>query len=282
MQLAPISFARLTLDWGRAYVMGVLNVTPDSFSDGGLFASVDAAIAHGRRLAADGADIIDVGGESTRPSGARRVSAAEECERVVPVIRALASLPGTVVSIDTTKADVARAALDAGAEIVNDISGGAFEPSILGVSADAGAAYVCSHARGTDLAQVHRGEVAPPDFDAVSRELVATIAALPTALRGRVIADPGIGFGKGTPQNVTLLRRSGELARTTGCAVLVGPSRKRFLGELTGCPVEQRDAATVGACLAAVAGGSHILRVHDVKLLRTALSVYEAVMGGAG
>lgn len=282
MSYAPLCFARTSLTWERTYVMGVLNVTPDSFSDGGRYDDVDAAIAHGRTLIDDGADIVDVGGESTRPVGARTVSAAEECERVVPVIRGLATVPGAVIAIDTTKAAVARAALEAGAEIVNDISGGAFEPAIVDVVAEAGAVYICSHARGRNLPEVHASQDSPASFDEVTAELARTIAALPPALRHRTIADPGLGFGKGTPENVALLRGSAALAAATGCPVLVGPSRKRFLGDLTGAPVDQRDVATVGACLAAVSCGAHILRVHDVKLLRSALSVYEAVMGGVG
>ncbi len=282
MDPAPILFVRTTLDWARTYVMGVVNVTPDSFSDGGRYADVDGAIAHGRGLCLAGADILDVGGESTRPVGAQRVSVAQECDRVVPVIRALARELDVPVSIDTTKAEVAQAALDAGAEIVNDISGGAFDPRIVDVIAQAGAAFVCGHVRGTNLADVHASERTPPSFDEVCAELSARIAALPETVRRRTIVDPCIGFGKGTPLDVELMGRGSALAKATGCAVLVGPSRKRFLGELTGEPVHQRDGATVGAAIAALTNGAHIVRVHDVKLLRSALSVYQTIVSVGG
>ncbi len=275
---APIELGRLRLDWSRVYVVGVLNVTPDSFSDGGLYAGVEAAIARGLELSGRGADLVDVGGESTRPQGARAVSAAEEAERVVPVVRALAER-GVAVSIDTTKADVARAALAAGARVVNDIAGGGFDPAIFEATAEAGAVYVLGHARGRNLAELHAGEVDPPTFEEVAAELHARLARLPQALRGRVIADPGLGFGKQTAQNLELIRRSGELGRLLGVPVMVGPSRKRFLGELTGLPVGERDGATVGACLAAAEAGAHLVRAHDVELLAPALKVYEACRG---
>ena len=275
---APIELGPVRLDWSRVYVVGVLNVTPDSFSDGGLYADVEAAIARGLELTARGADLVDVGGESTRPQGARAVSAAEEAERVVPVIRALADR-GIAVSIDTTKAEVARAALAAGARVVNDIAGGGFDPDIVRATAEAGAVYVLGHARGRNLAEVHASEADPPGFDEVAVDLAGRLDAMPEALRGRVIADPGLGFGKKTPQNLELIRRSGELGRRLGVPVMVGPSRKRFLGELTGLPVDKRDAATVGACLAAVDAGAHLLRVHSVEILAPALKVYEACRG---
>ncbi|RMH40512.1 MAG: dihydropteroate synthase [Deltaproteobacteria bacterium] len=256
--------------------MGVVNATPDSFSDGGLFAEPELAVARAEALVAHGADIVDVGGESTRP-GAAPVPADDEIARVVPVICALAARLPTPISIDTTKAAVAEAAIAAGAEIVNDISGGAFDPDLPAVAADAGAAYVCGHVRGTTLAEAHAAEAAPPDFDDVVAELRARIDGLPPGLRGRTIADPCLGFGKGTRQNVELVRRAGELADAVGAPVLVGPSRKRFLGDLTGQPVAERDDATVGAALAAVAAGAHIVRVHDVARLRPALVAFCAI-----
>ncbi len=275
---APIELGPLRLDWSRVYVVGVLNVTPDSFSDGGLYADAESAVARGLELVARGADLVDVGGESTRPHGARVVSAAEEIERVVPVIRRLAG-HGVPVSIDTTKAEVARAALAAGALVVNDIAGGGFDPDIVAVTAEAGAVYVLGHARGRSLPEVHASEADPPGFDEVAAELGGRLDALPRALRGRVIADPGLGFGKQTRQNLELIRRSGELGRRLGVPVMVGPSRKRFLGELTGLPTGERDAATVGACLAAACAGAHLVRVHSVELLAPALKVYEACRG---
>jgi dihydropteroate synthase len=260
--LAPIQLRRVRLDWSRPYIMGVVNVTPDSFSDGGR--PTDPA----RVL---GADLVDVGGESTRP-GAAPVSAAEEIERVVPVIRRLVR-DGATVAIDTTKAAVARAAVEAGAEIINDISGGLFDPAILEV--DCGA-YVCGHVRGRTLAEVHAADLS---YEEVAFDLAARVAALPVGLRHKTIVDPCLGFGKRTATNLELLGRAGELAAGCGRPVLVGPSRKRFLGELTGRPVDDRDAATVGACLAAVAAGAHLVRVHDVGALAPALAAFTAVRG---
>jgi dihydropteroate synthase len=275
--LKPIAFRGVVLDWSRPYVVGVLNVTPDSFSDGGRYLAAEAAIEHGLALVAAGADVVDVGGESTRP-GAAAVSAEDEAGRVEPVVRGLAAA-GALVSIDTTKASVARVALAAGAEIVNDIAGGLFDPAIVEVAAAAGAAYVCGHVRGADLAAVHRAEASPPSFDEVAAELGARLAALPVGLRGRVVADPGLGFGKRGAENLELCRRAGELADRLSCPVMVGASRKRFLGELVG-PAGDRDAATVGVSLAAAACGAHLVRVHDVARTAVALAAYRAVTAG--
>jgi dihydropteroate synthase len=167
---------------------------------------------------------------------------------------------------------------------VNDVSGGRFDPDILDVTARAGAAYVCGHARGRPIAELHAAEDDPPGFDDVMLELAERLAALPLELRARTIVDPGLGFGKKTAQNLELLGRAGELGAGLARPVMVGPSRKRFLGELTGRPVNDRDDATVGACLAAVQAGADLLRVHDVKRVRDALVVYLAVgrpVGGA-
>lgn len=270
-----LSFRRLALDWSRAVLVGVVNVTPDSFSDGGLYRAADDAIARGRELAAAGAPILDVGGESTRP-GSRPVAAAAEIERVIPVIEALAEIPGVAVSIDTTKAAVAERALAAGAELVNDIAGGRFDPAITEIAAGAGAAYVIGHLRGDDLASAHAAT--PPTVDEVIAELGAGISALPAALAGRVIADPGLGFGKDTAANLALTRAAGRIADALQCPVMLGPSRKRFLGELTGAPVGERDAATVGAALAGVAAGAQLIRVHDVARLAPALISFEAAL----
>lgn len=276
MSLAPIELRRVTLDWSSTYILGVVNVTPDSFSDGGQFAGVDEAVIYGLRLVEEGAAIVDVGGESTRPVGAAAVTAAEEIERVVPVVRGLVA-GGATVSIDTTKAEVAEASVRAGAELVNDISGGLFDPAMAVTVAGLGAAFVCGHVRGASIAEVHASGADPPSFEELQLELAARIAALPLSLRKRTVVDPCLGFGKRTPQNIELTRRAGELGTSLGCPVLVGPSRKRFLGELTGAAVDDRDGATVGACLAAVASGVHMLRVHNVKLLSHALLMYERI-----
>jgi dihydropteroate synthase len=279
--LPPIVFRCQTLDWSRPYVMGVVNATPDSFSAGGRFTSVAEAVAHGLQLEADGADFIDVGGESTRP-GAGQVSAEVEIARVIPILEGLEGRVRAVLSVDTAKAEVARAALAAGAELVNDISGGRFEPALIAVAAEAGAALVCGHVRGSTIAEVHAGEDRPPTFDQVADELGERLAALPPELRRRTIADPGLGFGKRGPENLELSRRAGELAGRLSCPVMVGPSRKRFLGLLTGRPVGDRDAATIGAALAAAASGAHVVRVHDVAGVTAALKVFGAVRGQWG
>ncbi|HEU5056879.1 MAG TPA: dihydropteroate synthase, partial [Kofleriaceae bacterium] len=220
---------------------------------------------------------IDIGGESTRP-GAAPVALDAELARVVPVIEQLsAARPGAILSIDTCKGEVARAALAAGAEVVNDVSGGLFDAGTPRAAADAGALFVCGHVRGRSLAAVHAAE--PAGFDEVVAELAARLAELPAALAGRIAVDPGLGFGKQTAQNLELLRRSGELSAALSCPVMVGPSRKRFLGELTGRPVGERDAATVGAALAAAAAGAHLIRVHEVRAVRDALAVFRAVRG---
>ena len=255
--------------------MGVVNVTPDSFSDGGVHGDVESAVAFALRLEAEGADIVDVGGESTRP-GAADVPWRAELERVLPVVRALAGRLQVPLSIDTTKAEVAAAAVEAGAALVNDVSGGAFDPELPKVADRAGAAYVLGHLRGRTIAETHAAP--PPRFEEVVEELSARLQALPPALRPRTIVDPGIGFGKGTEENVELLGRCGELAAALARPVMVGPSRKRFLGELTGRPLEDRDSATVGACLAAAARGANLVRVHAVQAVRDALRVYERIV----
>jgi dihydropteroate synthase len=278
--LPPIPFKNSTWDWRRPYLAGVLNVTPDSFSDGGLYLDPEAAVTRGVELAAAGADLIDVGGESTRP-GAPAVPAELEVARVETVIRALAARVTVPIAVDTTKATVARAALGAGAEVVNDISGGVFDPAMVELLVDSGAAYVCGHLRGNSLAEAHAAEGTPPTFAEVSAELSARLLRLPPSVLRRTIADPGLGFGKGVELNLELCARAGELSAELSCAVMVGPSRKRFLGLLTGAPVHGRDAATIGAALAAVAGGAHVVRVHDVPAVRPALSVFLAVRRGA-
>lgn len=251
--------------------MGVVNVTPDSFSDGGRYTGVDAAVAHAEALVADGADLLDIGGEATNPR-ATPVDAAEERRRVVPVIEALGRL-GVPLSIDTTKAEVARAAVEAGAEVVNDVSGGRFDPAMPGAL---DVVYVCGHLRGATLAEVFAAE-APVTPGDVERELAERLSRLDAATRARAWIDPGIGLGKGADPagNLALGRDAGRLGRGLGCPVVVGPSRKRYLARLIGSTREaDLDAATVGACLAAVVGGANVLRVHNVRLLVAALIAY--------
>ena len=253
-------------------LVGILNVTPDSFSDGGRFQGVEPALAHAERLKQDGCHLLDVGGESTRP-GAAAVSAAEERDRVVPVVEALVRRGLGPVSVDTRRSEVAAAALAVGAAVVNDVSGGGFDPELLGVAARAGAGVILMHMRGTpatmDGLATYRhlaGEVAAELAGVAARAEAAGIE------RARIVLDPGFGFAKTAAQNFRLLD---ELAAVVslGYPVAVGPSRKRFLGQATGRPVEDRDRATAVACALAWERGARLFRVHDVALAREALAV---------
>ncbi|WP_431837504.1 dihydropteroate synthase [Cellulomonas sp. Y8] len=254
---------------GRTLVMGVVNVTPDSFSDGGRWFAPDAAVAHGLALLADGADLLDVGGESTRP-GAARVPVAEELDRVLPVIRELASR-GAAVSVDTTRAEVAEAAVAAGAVVVNDVSGGLADPEIRGVVARTGVVYVAMHWRGHADVMDSLAEYDDVVTD-VRRELADRVAELRAAgvADHQVVLDPGLGFAKPGSANWPLLARLPELV-ADGFPVLVGASRKRFLGHLLagedGVPVppERRDAATAAVSALAAASGAWCVRVHEVR-----------------
>ena len=277
MQLRGASFA-FDDERRRTYVMGVVNVTPDSFSDGGRYLGREAAIARGRELGAAGADLLDVGGESTRP-GAAPVDAAEEWARIGEVIAALAALP-VPVSVDTYKAEVAGRALAAGAQVVNDVSGGALDPAILDVAARADAVMVLGHLRGDP--RTMQKEIAFADvFEEVTTELAAVIARARAAGVRRIVADPGLGFGKTAAHNLVLLGRAGELSDRLGVPVMVGPSRKAFLGQLTGLPVDERGAATLGSVVAAALRGAQFVRVHDVAPARHALAVADAVVAAA-
>jgi dihydropteroate synthase len=258
-------------------IAGVLNVTPDSFSDGGRYASVESAVAAGLAMAEAGAHWIDVGGESTRPNAAP-VAESEEIRRVVPVIERLAQALGqrARVSIDTYKAATARAALDAGATIVNDVSGGALDPGILEVAAKAGAAVILGHLRGlpaTMMADVHFEDVVAE----VIAELGDRIAAARAAGCREIWADPGIGFGKTLEHNLRLLASLAELRGRLGVPFMVGVSRKRFIGDLTGQPVNQRAFGSAGAVAAAVLGGASAVRVHDVREMGDVVKVAEAI-----
>jgi len=264
----------------RPLVMGVVNVTPDSFSDGGQFLDPDAAVAHGLQLLRDGADILDVGGEATSPR-AIAVTADEELRRALPVVERLAAA-GATVSIDTTKAIVARAAIAAGARIINDVSGGLFDPEMADAIGDA--TYIAGHLRGRSIAEVFAAEpvgraARPLDWATVADELAARLAALPAVAQGRAWVDPGLGFGKGAdPEaNLALLRHSGDLGARLGRPVVVGASRKRFVRRAFGVrndDVAGLDAASVSASLEAIAAGANVVRVHNVALLRAAIALY--------
>ncbi|MEP6863841.1 MAG: dihydropteroate synthase [Deltaproteobacteria bacterium] len=260
----------------RVLIMGVVNVTPDSFSDGGRYLVADAAISHGLQLLRDGADVLDVGGEATNPKAAP-TSAADELARVIPVIEALVAA-GANVSVDTTKADVATAAIAAGARWVNDVSGGLFDPR-MNAAIPHGISYICGHLRGRSIAEVFHDENREVTWCEVAAELGSRLAAFPPHVRATAWVDPGLGFGKGAnpATNLELLRHAGDLGRAVGRPVMVGPSRKRFLHrwlELPDADEAALDRATVAACSEAVTAGAKMLRVHNVALLHTTLTAY--------
>jgi dihydropteroate synthase len=262
---------------GRPRLMGILNVTPDSFSDGGRAFDPRAAEAAADRLIADGADLLDVGGESSRP-GAESITEAEELRRVLPVVEALAGR-GVPLSVDTTKAAVARAALAAGARVVNDITAMRGDPAMPRVVADAGAAVVLMHMQGTPRTMQKNptyADVLTDVYDALASRIDAAVAA--GIDRDRIAVDPGIGFGKTLEHNLLLLRGLGRFA-TLGCAVLIGTSRKGFLGTLTGRDVARRDVASAVSALAAILAGASVARVHDVAAAADALRVWRAQLG---
>lgn len=265
--------------------MGVLNVTPDSFSDGGEFFSLDKALAHAEQMIAEGADIIDVGGESTRPGDAAIVSAEEELERVLPVITQLAKRSDIPISIDTTKASVARATLDAGAAIVNDISALRFEPEIANEVARLGAGLVLMHSRGTP-GELHNLPPVGNIIEEVTNSLRSSIAiALQRGVkRQSIVIDPGIGFGKSQEQNIELIAKLDQLiAAFSDFPLLVGTSRKSFLGRILAdtngkpAPPEERLHATMASTTAAILKGAHMVRVHDVKPARETLRIADTI-----
>ncbi|MHC4715955.1 MAG: dihydropteroate synthase [Planctomycetota bacterium] len=268
---------------GRAVLMGILNVTPDSFSDGGRFFDPASAVAQAARMVADGADVIDIGAESTRP-GSDRVPARDQIARLEPVLPEVARLD-VIVSVDTTRAEVAEFALRAGAAIVNDVSAGRDDPDLLPLAAARGAAVVLMHMLGEPKSMQE-----DPRYDDVVAQVRAFLAARLAAAaeagiaRQRCIVDPGIGFGKRVEHNLALLARARAFA-DLGVPVLYGPSRKRFIGDVTGqADTDRRLGGTIAACLAAYRGGATIFRVHDVEPVAQALALAAAVdaAGGAG
>ena len=277
--MSPTEFSQWLSDPNRtALVMGVLNVTPDSFSDGGRFATVDAAVAQAEAMAAAGADMIDVGGESTRP-GSLPVAPEEQVARVVPVIRRIANLPVTI-SIDTTRAAVADAALDAGAAVVNDISGGRDDAALLPLVARRGVSVILMHMQGTPLtmqdAPVYSDVVA--ETIAFLRERVAAAQAAGVELT-KILLDPGIGFGKTMEHNLELLRRQREFLQL-GRPIVIGTSRKGFIGRITGeAEPSKRLFGTAASVALAIANGAAIVRVHDVgpmvQVVRMARAILE-------
>jgi len=267
----------------RTLIMGILNVTPDSFSDGGQFLTLDNALARAEQMIAEGADIIDVGGESTRPGG-EPVSINEEIERVVPVIEVLAKT-NTPISVDTTKSEVARAALDAGAAIVNDVSALRFDFYVADAVARAGAGLVLMHSRGTP-ATMHRLPPVADIMEEVTSSLRASVhmAERRGVKRESIVIDPGIGFGKTQEQNLELIARLDQLiAAFPDYPLLIGTSRKSFIGRIladesgTAAPAEDRLYGTMATITAAILHGAHIIRVHDVKAAAETIRVVDSI-----
>jgi dihydropteroate synthase len=266
--------------------MGVLNVTPDSFSDGGRFADAAAAVDHGLALFEAGADVVDVGGESTRPGGAAAVGDVEECRRVVPVIRALRDRGAGPLSVDTTKARVARAALDAGADMVNDVSGFTFDPDMAGLVAERGVPAILMHLRG-NFRDMHGDPHYVDVMTEVRDELRDRLEEAKKAGidPGQVIVDPGLGFAKSAGHSLEVLRRLPELAELDR-PLLVGPSRKSFIGRAlrspdgADLPVGGRLMGTAAAVAACVLAGAHVVRVHDVREMVEVARVCDAILAG--
>ena len=269
-----------TLELGRkTLIMGILNVTPDSFYDGGAYLRTDEAIEHGLQLEDQGADLVDVGGESTRPDRPGSVSATDELRRVVPVIEQLAKRLTVPISVDTYKSEVAHSALAAGASVVNDISGLRFDPDMAACAAAAGAAMVLMHSRGSPQ-RLH-------GLPALKRPLQSVLSGLRHSVKkahragipsNRIILDPGLGFGKGVEDNLLILRRL-EVLKRFQLPILVGPSRKSFIGNLLNLPVEQRLLGSLASTAVAVIQGAHIIRVHDVEETRQVVQMCDALMG---
>jgi dihydropteroate synthase len=276
----------------RVLVMGTLNVTPDSFSDGGKYADLESALARALEIEAEGADILDIGGESTRP-GSKPVSVEEEMGRVMPVIEALRGRLRIPLSVDTTKSEVARAAVQAGAEIINDVSGLRFDPALADVAAETGAALVLMHSRGAPGMMHQAPSVAPVGdvFADVIDGLRLSIeeAARRGARRERIILDPGVGFGKTPEQNLQLIDRLDRVVTEFGLPVLLGPSRKSFIKlaldkALAGAARDdprERVAGTAAAVVIGVLRGARLVRVHDVGLMLAVTRMAEAVVASS-
>lgn len=277
--------ARGDLPLERPLLVGILNVTPDSFSDGGRYAGVDAALQHADTLLAEGASLLDVGGESTRPGRSEEVSAEEELRRVLPVIEALVRRhPDVMISVDTVKAAVARAAINAGAAIVNDVGALRLDPEMAAAVAQSRAGVVLMHSRGSilEIASYTHADYAGDVVGSVLVELREGLARATAAgiSPDAIAVDPGFGFSKTVEQNILLLDQLDSL-QALGRPILVGPSRKRFLGAITGLPVEDRDRITATACALAYDRGARLFRVHAVAAARESLALAHAVGGVA-
>ncbi len=274
----PISIGESSFHWGeQTYLMGVLNVTPDSFSDGGEFDTPNAALEQAQRLVDAGADIIDIGGQSTRP-GAQTISEAEELQRLLPVVEAVRSSLNVPISVDTTRASVAQRAVEAGVDLVNDISGGTFDPEMLPIVAQLHVPIVLMHMRGTPQTMQQLtdyqdliGEIYQFLQDRIATALAAGIE------RSHLIIDPGIGFAKNFEQNLSILRQLSTF-RSLDVPILVGVSRKSFIGNILNQPnPKARVWGTAAACCSAIAAGADILRVHDVSEMRDVCLVADTI-----
>ncbi|HEY9692473.1 MAG TPA: dihydropteroate synthase [Oculatellaceae cyanobacterium] len=278
LSVVPLIVRERSFVWGdRTYLMGVLNVTPDSFSDGGQFNTVAAAVAQANYLVASGADIIDIGGQSTKP-GAKEVSIVEELNRVLPVVQAIRPGLTVPISIDTTRSVVANAAVKAGADIVNDISAGTFDPDMLSVVASLGVPIVLMHIRGTpEIMQkfTEYSDLIGEIYEFFENRIAVAIAA--GIEKSKIIIDPGIGFAKNYQQNIELLINISKF-RSLGCPVLIGVSRKSFIGHILNQPEpKQRVWGTAAACCGAIANSADILRVHDLPEMRDVSRVADAI-----
>jgi dihydropteroate synthase len=285
--LKGISEQSFSLEWSefslnlaaRTHVMGILNVTPDSFSDGGLFFHRDQAIEQGLAMAQEGADIIDVGGESTRPYS-ERITKDEELDRIIPVVEGLRKELRIPISVDTLKAEVAREALQAGASMVNDISALRFDPGMTALVAEANVPVILMHMKGTPDTMQDR-----PVYRNLIQEIIDFLeAAVDRAVQGgihreMVIVDPGIGFGKTFDHNLEIIRKLSRF-RCLGRPVLLGSSRKGFIGHILDRPVHERDTGTMATVAAAVMNGAHMVRVHDVKRAVETVRVIDAIIRG--
>ncbi|WP_008309859.1 dihydropteroate synthase [Leptolyngbya sp. PCC 6406] len=282
----PWTLRDRTFHWGqRTYVMGILNVTPDSFSDGGQFYRLDQGLAQAQALVEGGVDLVDIGGQSTRP-GAETIPTEAELRRVVPLVEAIRrssepALREVVISVDTTRAEVARAAVRAGADVVNDISGGTFDDAMLATVADLGVPIILMHIRGTPATmqqQTDYEDLISEIYSHLERQIENAIAA--GISHNHIAIDPGIGFAKTAPQNLDILRRIPDF-RPLGCPILIGPSRKSFIGSILDQPdPQQRVWGTAAACCAAIAGGADILRVHDGREMVQVAQVADALWRG--
>jgi dihydropteroate synthase len=273
--------ARGTVSLARPVLVGILNLTPDSFSDGGALPTVEAAVAHAERLLEGGATVLDVGGESTRPGRPAPVPEAEELGRVLPVVHALVRRwPALLVSVDTVKSRVARAAIDAGAAIINDVSAFRLDAGMAKVAAETGAGVVLMHSRGgvSDMATYEHADYGGDVVGVVLEELRASVdgATASGILPDRIVVDPGLGFSKTVEQNILLADQLGAL-RALGRPVLVGPSRKRFLGAITGRELPDRDRATAALCALAYERGARLFRIHDPTAAMDALRIAHAL-----